>query len=151
MIHVRVSTRVTRSFDDVKALFNSDLLEKLNPPFPPAKIVLYEGEQPGDRVWIELNFILFRQLWKSVITLHEQNPSRFMFRDVGVQLPFFLKSWSHTHLLESREAGITEITDDIRFEPAPWLPRFLARWMIAGLMYYRKPQYKKWLSTSNQN
>ncbi|MFN3529166.1 MAG: hypothetical protein ACK417_04505 [Bacteroidia bacterium] len=145
MIKLRVSTRVSSEFNDVKRRFNRALLEKLNPPFPPARIVLYEGELPGDRVWIELNFIFFRQVWKSIITTNEVFESSWMFKDEGVQLPFFLKSWSHTHRIEAHQQGGCVISDELAFESAWWLPNFLARALMIALMYYRKPLYKRFL------
>lgn len=142
-IHVRIATEVAASLTEVHAAFTRSLLEQLNPPFPPAKLLRYDGEQPGDEVWIELNFIFFRQVWKSVITEQQQQPHAFYFIDKGVQLPFFLRSWQHKHLLEALPTGGTRIVDELQFTTPLWLPAFLARPLFAGLMLYRRPIYKR--------
>lgn len=142
-IHVHIATEVAASLPAVRAAFTRSLLEKLNPPFPPAKLLRYDGETPGNEVWIELNFILFKQVWKSVITEQQQQPGAFYFIDKGVQLPFFLRSWQHKHLLEALAGGGTRIVDELQFTTPTWLPAFLARPLFAGLMLYRKPIYKR--------
>lgn len=142
-IHVRIATEVAASLPAVRAAFTQSLLEQLNPPFPPAKLLRYDGEEPGNEVWIGLNFILFKQVWKSVITEQQQQPHVFYFIDKGVQLPFFLRSWQHKHLLEALPTGGTRIVDELQFTTPFWLPGFFARPLFAGLMWYRRPIYKR--------
>lgn len=148
-IHVRIATEVAASLPAVHAAFTRTLLERLNPPFPPAKLLRYDGEQPGNEVWIELNFILFKQVWKSVITEQQQTTIAVYFIDKGVQLPFFLRSWQHKHLLEALPGGGTRIVDELRFTTPFWLPGILAQPLFAGLMLYRKPIYKRVFAEAN--
>lgn len=142
-IHVRIATEVGADLAAVHSAFTRTLLEKLNPPFPSAKLLRYDGEQPGDEVWIELHFILFKQVWKSVIAEQHQTEQAIYFVDKGVQLPFFLSSWQHKHLLESLPGGGTLVVDELRFTTPFWLPAFLAKPLFAGLMLYRRPIYKR--------
>lgn len=54
---IKITTRVKCDYKQVVNGFNMDLLKKLNPPFPPVKILEYEGNEPGNIVVLELNFI----------------------------------------------------------------------------------------------
>lgn len=146
VIEVKVITRVDNRFAEVRRLFSQSLLEKLNPPFPVARIVRYDGESVNDEVWISLHFILFKQVWKSRIISNEEHSQHFFFVDQGEQLPFFLKSWQHTHGLRSVNHGrSTEIIDALRFTTPWWLPEFIAKPLFTGLMRYRRPLYQKHL------
>lgn len=143
MIRVIVQTEVGSPMRQVQAAFNEQLLKKLNPPFPVARLRKYEGEQPGAQVWIELNFLLFRQLWKSRIVSRTESEVFLSFTDVGEQLPFFLRSWEHEHRLEALPAGRTRITDRLNFSTPWWLPHWLAQPVFKGLMLYRQPIYRR--------
>lgn len=145
-MEVKVTTVVNRKLADVRLAFSKPLLEKLNPPFPKAQIVRYDGESVGDEVWISLNFLFFKQLWKSKIIESHEDEYAFVFKDQGVQLPFFLKSWQHTHALRAAKGGTaTEITDALQFTTPWWLPRILAQPVFTALMLYRRPLYKRYL------
>lgn len=145
-MEVKVATIVSSRLVDVREAFTQSLLEKLNPPFPKAQIVRYDGEAVGDEVWISLNFLFFRQVWKSRIVSSFQDDRTFVFTDQGEQLPFFLRSWQHTHALRvSRGGAATEITDALKFTTPWWLPGFIARPLFNGLMRYRRPLYRKYL------
>ncbi len=62
-----VETQVEQGYLDVKAGFDQSLFLRLNPPFPPVKLLRFDGCQKGDLVSLELDFLLFRQKWKSAI------------------------------------------------------------------------------------
>lgn len=143
MIRVIVQTEVGSPMRQVQAAFNEQLLKKLNPPFPVARLRKYEGEQPGAAVWIELDFLLFRQLWKSRIVARAESAAFLSFTDEGEQLPFFLRSWEHEHRLEALPAGRTRITDRLTFTTPWWLPNWLAQPVFKGLMMYRQPIYRR--------
>ena len=70
---IYLETKVAQSIDNVFSKFNGDLFKALAPPFPPVKLLEYGGEQVGDRVVIELNFIFFKQKWVSVISENNEN------------------------------------------------------------------------------
>lgn len=143
MIRVIVQTEVGSKMHAVQAQFNQDLLKRLNPPFPLARIRKYEGEQPGADVWIELDFLLFRQLWKCKIVARTESDQFLSFIDAGEKLPFFLTSWEHEHRLEALPGGRTRITDKLAFTTPFWLPNWLAAPLFKGLMRYRQPIYKR--------
>ena len=139
-----VSTTVDAPFDRVVAGFGAPLFETLNPPFPRARLLRMDGNTPGHRIEIDLDFILFKQKWKGVITAGSQSDGLFWFVDRGECLPFFLRSWEHYHGISAVNGGATSIIDAIRFRQAPWIPRFLMRGMLFYLMRYRSPRYKRY-------
>lgn len=141
---LRVTTRVDASLEAVDAGFTKDLFERLNPPFPIARLKAYGGEHPGDLVKIELDFLLFKQLWVSEIIDREESTDEIYFTDVGKELPFFLKEWRHRHILKRDKAtGGTFIIEDVDFQGPALLPNFLLYPALWGLFAYRKPIYRK--------
>jgi ligand-binding SRPBCC domain-containing protein len=141
-MHIKISTRVESPLQEVRAGFTEDLFLSLNPPFPPVKLQEFGGCETGDRVALELNFLLFRQQWVSDITHHEESDQKWLFVDEGTKLPFFLKSWQHRHVVEARVDG-AEIIDDIRFTTGTFLTDFLMYPALLLQFLYRKPIYKK--------
>jgi ligand-binding SRPBCC domain-containing protein len=122
--------------------FDQTLFLKLAPPFPPVKLLRFDGCMPGDVVSLELNFLLFKQVWTSTITAYESNKEGIYFIDEGTHLPFFLTRWHHKHLMQATTDGCL-IADDITFE-SPW---FLPAWLLYPVLWlqfaYRKPIYRK--------
>jgi ligand-binding SRPBCC domain-containing protein len=143
MINIRVQTAVAAPLHQVKAQFNESLLQKLNPPFPRATLLRYDGEQPGNEICIELHFIFFRQIWISSIIAHHESDSLYSFTDQGIQLPFFLNAWQHEHRLQQLPKGGTLITDALHFQTPFWFPKPLAKLAFRLLMLYRRPVYRK--------
>lgn len=141
-MHIKISTRVESPLPEVRAGFTEDLFMSLNPPFPPVKLQEFGGCETGDRVALELNFLLFRQQWVSDITHHEESDQKWLFVDEGTKLPFFLKTWQHRHLVEARAEG-SEIIDDIRFTTGTLLTDLLMYPALLLQFIYRKHVYKK--------
>lgn len=143
MPSIKIVTRVNAALQTVKAGFDDQLFQKLNPPFPKARLLRYDGNTTGDTVVIELDFIIFKQQWTSKITANFDGLSQHYFIDEGTKLPFFLKSWRHKHSLESGKKG-TYIVDDIEYTT----PFKLTDWLMYPLLYgqflYRKPIYKRY-------
>lgn len=137
-----VSTAVQSSVENIRQKFTADLFKELNPPFPPVKLLRFGGNEIGAEVELEMNFLLFKQRWVSQISAAEQSENKWFFIDEGVQLPFFLQSWRHVHLVE-RAAGYSTITDRITLSGPAWLPDFLLVFLFKGLMMYRKPVYRR--------
>lgn len=139
---ILIETAVKQSVNEVFEKFNGDLFKELAPPFPPVKLLRYDGEKTGDVVSMELNFLLFKQRWTSLITDHQVTENRYYFVDEGTELPFFLNYWHHRHVIESRN-GTTFIVDDITFKT----PFVLTNYLMYPLLYlqflYRKPIYRK--------
>jgi ligand-binding SRPBCC domain-containing protein len=139
---LRIRTSVHQSYQQVWAGFDRNLFLLLNPPFPPVKVLRFDGCHKGDEVHLELNFLLFRQVWKSNIVDQQMDAEEIYFVDEGFQLPFFLKYWRHRHRI-LRRGNQAEIVDDISFRT----PFFLFDYLLYPVMYlqfaYRKPIYRK--------
>jgi len=142
-MHLRLKTKVDQNFLSVKEGFNEELFLSLNPPFPPVKLQEFGGCSKGDIVHLELNFIFFKQDWKSEITFDNTSDSVFEFIDEGVALPFFLSSWKHHHIVNKISDKQAEIVDDIRFKSPFILMDFLLFPVLWLQFAYRKPIYRK--------
>lgn len=142
-MRIRVATRVGQNYLKVKEGFNEALFTSLTPPFPPVKLLCFEGSTKGDRVSLELDFFFFRQVWTSVITEDKTDAGEFYFIDKGVRLPFFLKAWEHKHRIISLGEGRSEICDEIQYSGG----NKLSSWLLFPVLYLqfflRKPVYKK--------
>lgn len=138
-----IFTQVEKNHLEVKEGFTQDLFLSLNPPFPPVKLLQFDGCETGGKVALELNFILFKQKWISDITYDKTDASLFEFIDVGVTLPFFLKSWKHHHKVKLLPNGGSEIVDDITFKTPFILMDFLLYPTLYLQFLYRKPIYKR--------
>ena len=142
--HMRliITTTVGQDYKAVKKGFNENLFKALNPPFPPVKLKRFDGSRKGDIVELELNFILFRQVWRSEIVDDGKTNQEWYFIDEGVKLPFFLRYWRHHHRVVRQGEG-SQIIDDIRFRSPFWLMDLLLYPVLALQFLYRKPVYKK--------
>ncbi|MEQ8685601.1 MAG: hypothetical protein RIE86_09915 [Imperialibacter sp.] len=140
---IKIRTRVKADLQTVREGFTEKLFLKLNPPFPPVKLLRFDGCKRGDKVELELNFILFKQTWESLITHDLSNETVFSFVDEGVRLPFFLKSWKHHHINEAIENGGASITDEIEFTTPTLLTSLLFYPVLYLQFLYRKPIYRK--------
>lgn len=137
-----LQTRVEQDFLSVKKGFNQSLFQKLCPPFPPVKLLRFDGSTTGDLVVLELNFLIFKQRWTSEIIEDTTGEREFYFLDRGIELPFFLKSWEHKHRIIKCGTGAI-IRDEITFEaPFVWLTSLLYPVLWAQFSF-RKPIYKK--------
>lgn len=141
-MNIKISTKVNQSLLKVWEGFNLELFSTLAPPFPPVKVKEFGGCLKGDKVHLELNFLLFKQDWISDITDQKRTESEIYFIDEGTKLPFFLSYWKHKHRLLKDEDG-TNIIDEISFKT----PTVLTDYLFYPLMYlqflYRKPIYKR--------
>ncbi len=127
--------------------FDNNLLEKANPPWVSAELMRYDGNQVDDQVHLRINLVLFKQDWVSVITHYHEDENGYDFIDEGKQLPFFLKSWQHHHVIR-KEGGGTTIIDDIRFNTGTWLTDLLFYPLLYMQFWYRKPVYKKYFKNT---
>jgi ligand-binding SRPBCC domain-containing protein len=137
-----IETPVEQGFLEVKSGFDETLFKKLSPPFPPVKLIRFDGSKKGDLVTLELNFIFFKQHWTSRITEDHTDRQEFYFVDEGIKLPFFLKHWRHKHRVIASYQG-SVIRDEISFEA----PYAILTWILYPALWlqfsYRKPIYKK--------
>ena len=141
-VRITISTPVKQGRQSVAQGFNQDLFQKLNPPFPPVKLLRFDGSEKGDIVSLELNFIAFKQIWESHIVDSGETKKEWYFVDKGEKLPFFLTYWEHRHRVVQTGTHAT-IIDDITFET----PFFLTDLLLYPVMWlqflYRKPIYKR--------
>jgi ligand-binding SRPBCC domain-containing protein len=140
-----MKTTVQQPLQQVWSRFNQQLFEYLNPPFPPAKLLRYDGNTVGDEVHIKLQMGVASPLWVSTIVENVVEEEQCWFVDEGTVLPFFLSSWRHKHLLTA-EGEQTVITDLVEFTTPFWLPEVLFYPSVAAQFLYRKPLYKKYYS-----
>lgn len=137
-----LETAVEKNYLEVKAGFTEQLFRELAPPFPPVKVLRFDGCKTGDQVILELNFIFFKQKWISLITEDSTTDEEFYFVDEGTQLPFFLGKWRHKHRIISQASG-SLIRDEINFSaPFSWATPLLypTLWIQ---FWYRKPIYRR--------
>lgn len=139
---INISTRVDKNYLEVKEGFNENLFLKLNPPFPPVRLLRFDGSSKGDIVSLELNFLFFKEKWTSEITADHTDEDEFFFVDEGVTLPFFLKEWTHKHRVIKQESG-SLIKDEITYRGKFGLMTLLLFPVLYGQFLYRKPIYKK--------
>jgi ligand-binding SRPBCC domain-containing protein len=139
---INIETQVQQDYLKVKEGFNETLFTKLSPPFPPVKLLRFDGSKKGDFVSLELNFLFFKQKWTSEITEDKTTEQEFYFIDEGVELPFFLKEWQHKHrIINSGEGCI--IRDEITYKSGFSLLTLLLYPALYIQFLYRKPIYKK--------
>lgn len=141
---INLSTSVNQPFLKVKEGFTADLFKSLNPPFPPVKLLRFDGSSRGDIVSLELNFLLFKQVWTSEITEDETDEKEFYFIDEGIKLPFFLSFWRHKHRVVSQGLSQSLIIDEISYRS----PALILDVLLFPVLYVqfamRKPVYKKY-------
>jgi ligand-binding SRPBCC domain-containing protein len=142
-MRIIISTTVNQHFLDVMKGFNEDLFRSLSPPFPPVKLLRFDGSKKGDLVSLELNFFLFKQVWTSEITEDFSGEREIYFVDKGVKLPFFLGTWEHKHRIINRGDSETEIRDEITFQGSSQLLTPLLYPILFLQFLYRKPIYKR--------
>jgi ligand-binding SRPBCC domain-containing protein len=137
-----IETQVQQAYLQVKRGFNESLFKKLSPPFPPVNLLRFDGSKKGDLISLELNFIFFKQKWTSEITEDQTTEKEFYFIDRGIELPFFLKKWTHKHrILKDGEHSL--IRDEIEFQAPFWILTWLLYPAMMLQFAYRKPIYKK--------
>ena len=141
-MRINIKTKVEQDYLEVKEGFTKDLFLKLNPPFPPVKLLRFDGCRRGDKVSLELNFILFKQTWTSLITSDRTDDSEFFFVDEGKKLPFFLRFWKHKHRVLRQDSG-SVIVDEINFSARLKILSPLLYPVLSAQFWYRKPIYKK--------
>ncbi|HEX8328730.1 MAG TPA: hypothetical protein VF629_14405 [Hymenobacter sp.] len=146
-MHLLLRTAVAAAPAQVMAGFTRALFEALAPPFPKLRVLRFDGCQTGDRVEIELNTLVKRLPWTSLITDHGQQPNgTHFFVDEGQVLPPPLRFWRHRHLIEPGPNGGSVIVDNLEYRTAsPLLDALLYPAMWAQFAW-RKPIYRRWFA-----
>ncbi len=144
-MHLVLRTAVARPPAAVMAGFTQELFVALSPPFPRLTVRRFDGCRRGDRVEIEMNTLLARLPWTSLITDDGVlADGTHFFVDEGQTLPPPLRYWRHRHLIEPGPAGGSVIVDDVEYRSAsPLLDRLLYPAMWAQFAW-RKHIYRRW-------
>jgi len=142
-MRLAIKTTVSAGIPRIKQGFTDELFLKLNPPFPPVKLLQFDGCKTGDKVHLELNFILFKQEWISVITEDYQSENEWFFIDEGTKLPFFLKKWKHHHRIFKVSEDQSVIIDDFTYSTGTLLTDLLLYPALFLQFVYRKPIYRR--------
>ena len=144
-MHVTLRTAVAQPPAKVMAGFTRELFIALAPPFPRLRLLRFDGCRTGDRVEIELDTLVKRLPWTSLIVDDGQQPDgTLFFVDEGQQLPPPLRYWRHRHLIQPGPAGGSIIVDDLEYRTAtPLLDALLYPAMWAQFAW-RKPIYRRW-------
>lgn len=106
------------------------------------RLIRFEGSEKGNVVTLELDFIIFKQIWESHIIENGETACEWYFVDIGKKLPFFLQYWQHRHRVVQTGTHAT-IIDDITFETPFFLTDFLLYPVMWLQFWYRKPIYKR--------
>jgi ligand-binding SRPBCC domain-containing protein len=139
-----ITTLVHGAPTDIFERFDQQLFTALAPPFPRIDVQRFDGCLAGHTVHVELDFLLFRQSWISIITEHHKAEHEIIFEDTGTTLPFFLSAWRHRHIIRYVSDSTSHIIDDIMFESYhPVISFFMAPLIIMQFLY-RKPIYKRY-------
>ena len=144
---IKISTKVNSDLKTVIRGFDQKLFLSLNPPFPPVKLLRFDGCKKGDQVTLELNFLLFKQTWISKIVDDRLEENQWYFVDEGKKLPFFLKTWTHKHLVNRIDEQAL-IIDQIQYSTGTILSDLLMYPVLLLQFLYRKPVYKRVFSKS---
>jgi len=144
---IKISTKVNSDLKTVISGFDKKLFLSLNPPFPPVKLLRFDGCKMGDQVTLELNFLLFKQTWISKIVDDRLEENQWYFVDEGEKLPFFLKTWTHKHLVNRIDEHAV-IIDHIQYSTGTILSDILMYPVLLLQFLYRKPVYKRVFSES---
>jgi ligand-binding SRPBCC domain-containing protein len=147
---ISIATIVEQPVSKVWEQFDEKLLSKLSPPFPPVRLISF-GQKVGEKVTMELNFFIIRQLWVSKITESYLSVKESYFIDEGEQLPFFLSYWKHKHRIVENSTSPNNsgsiIIDEIEFRT----PTILTDYIFYPILYlqflYRKPIYQNFFAS----
>jgi len=147
-MNLRFETLVDSSFTTVIQKFNQPLLEYLCPAFPIVRIKRYDGNEVGDHIEIHLGFLLFTWKWICKINAFETTERNWYFIDEGIELPPFLKKWTHKHEIQKAE-GNSIIVDEIYFEASRYWPDSLVK-LLLWLQFSQRPAlYKRYFRRAN--
>ncbi len=149
MLSYSISTPIQAPISHVKKLFTADLLLKLSPPFPKVALQRFDGCKKEDTVILIINLIFLKVTWSSLIIEDQETEDEWYFIDQGVIMPFGLQFWQHKHRVKKIDHKSCEIIDEISFDAQNSFLNYLLFPFLWGMIFYRKPFYKKYLSLVN--
>lgn len=146
-MHLTLRTAVAQPPAQVMAGFTQALFVALAPPFPRLRLRRFDGSRTGDRVEIELDVLVTRLRWTSLITADGQQPDgTLFFVDEGQQLPPPLRFWRHRHLVQPGPGGGSVIVDAVEFRTASPLLDALLYPALWAQFAWRRPIYRHWFA-----
>jgi ligand-binding SRPBCC domain-containing protein len=144
-MRVTVQTAVVQLPAEVMAGFTKALFVALAPPFPRLQVVRFDGCRTGDRVEIELDTVVKRLPWTSLIVADGEEPDgTLFFVDEGQVLPPPLRYWRHRHLVRPGAHGGSIIIDDLEYRTASRLLDALLYPAMWAQFAWRRPIYRRW-------
>ena len=146
-MRVVVRTFVSQAPAQVMAGFTRALFEALAPPFPKLRVLRFDGCRTGDKVEIELDTVVKRLPWTSLITDDGLRPDgTHFFIDEGQVLPTPLRYWRHHHRIEPGPNGGSAIVDDLEYRTASWLLDAVLYPAMWTQFAWRRPVYRRWFN-----
>jgi ligand-binding SRPBCC domain-containing protein len=144
-MRVILRTAVPQSPAQVMAGFTRELFLALAPPFPKLKLRRFDGCHTGDKVEIELDTLVKKLPWTSLIVDDGVLPDgTHFFVDEGQILPPPLRYWQHRHLLEPGPNGGCIIVDNLEYRTASRLLDALIYPAMWAQFAWRQPIYRRW-------
>jgi ligand-binding SRPBCC domain-containing protein len=149
MLSYSITTPIHASVSYVKERFTADLLLRLSPPFPRVTLKRFDGCKKDDQVILEINLIFLKVTWSSLIIEDSVTSEEWYFVDEGDKMPFGLQYWQHKHRVKKISDDSCEIIDEISFDTQNVFLNYLLFPFLWGMIFYRKPFYRKYLSLIN--
>ncbi|MBH8558733.1 SRPBCC family protein [Hymenobacter negativus] len=144
-MHVTLRTAVTQPPAAVMAGFTRELFVALAPPFPRLRLLRFDGCRTGDRVEIELDTLVKRLPWTSLIVDDGVQPDgTHFFVDEGQILPPPLRFWRHRHLIQPGPKGGSVIVDALEYRTASRLLDVVIYPAMWAQFAWRRPIYRRW-------
>ena len=144
-MRVIIKTAVIQLPPEVMSGFTQALFVALAPPFPRLRLLRFDGCRTGDRVEIELDTVVKRLPWTSLIVADGQQPDgTLFFVDEGQVLPPPLRYWQHRHLVQPGPQGGSIIVDDLEYRTASRLLDVLLYPAMWAQFAWRRPIYRRW-------
>ena len=136
-------TTIDRDLFTVSGGFNEQLFKSLMPPLGLARIVRYEGQEPGNIV--EIGFrVPFMRNWIVVIKDSWRHSREFVFVDRGLQVPLGIYFWQHIHKIVSLGKNRCVIVDEIEFESSFVIQDYLNYVLLYLMFCPRRFLYRKY-------
>ena len=142
-MHIKLSTLVKGNYIDVMNAFDLKLFKALKPPVGKMEVKEFTGSKKGDKV--HLQFISpVKAEWISNIVEDGTTDDMAYFVDVGVILPWPLRTWKHKHIVQRIDDDTSMIIDDITYGTSTKILSLLMYPALFASFYPRKKIYKKY-------
>ncbi len=141
------TTQVPGHYLQVFNRFDKQLLDALSPKIlPKMQIERFDGSTEGSEVHIRFTFP-FKAIWTTKITLAVVTTLEGYFIDEGIQVPFGITQWKHTHSVQNETANTCQIVDLIEYKASNYIWGLLLYFPLYSSFIARKKLYKKYFST----